>query len=112
VRCVSSRILVSKTNVAWPRHMLLAWSKNVPICKRKSGGLVVEDDELIRMHAADMVHDLGFETLEAANADDAISLLARCSDITVVFTDVQMPCSTAFISLPPSGIGGRRLYCW
>ncbi len=53
--------------------------------------LVVEDDELIRMHAADMVRDLGFETLEAANADDAISLLDRCSDITVVFTDIQMP---------------------
>ena len=53
--------------------------------------LVVEDDELIRMHAADMVRDLGFETLEAANADDAISLLERCSDITVVFTDIQMP---------------------
>jgi CheY-like chemotaxis protein len=53
--------------------------------------LVVEDNELIRMHGADMVHDLGFETLEAANADDAISLLERCSDITVVFTDIQMP---------------------
>jgi two-component system, response regulator PdtaR len=53
--------------------------------------LVVEDDELIRMHAADMVRDLGFETIEAANADEAISLLERCSDITVVFTDIQMP---------------------
>jgi two-component system, response regulator PdtaR len=53
--------------------------------------LVVEDDELIRMHAVDMVRDLGFETREAANADDAISLLERCSDITVVFTDIQMP---------------------
>ena len=27
--------------------------------------LVVEDDELIRMHAADMVRDLGFETLRS-----------------------------------------------
>jgi CheY-like chemotaxis protein len=53
--------------------------------------LVVEDDELIRMHAADMVRDLGFETIEAANADDALVLLERCSDITAVFTDVQMP---------------------
>lgn len=33
--------------------------------------LIVEDDELIRMHAADMVRELGFGTLEAANADDA-----------------------------------------
>jgi CheY-like chemotaxis protein len=53
--------------------------------------LVVEDDELIRMHAVDMVRDLGFETVEAANADAAISILEGCSDITVVFTDIQMP---------------------
>jgi two-component system, response regulator PdtaR len=53
--------------------------------------LVFEDDELIRMHAVDMVRDLGFETLEAANADDAILLLETCSDVTVVFTDIQMP---------------------
>jgi DNA-binding NtrC family response regulator len=53
--------------------------------------LVVEGDELIHMHAVDMVRDLGFETLEAANADDAILLLETCSDVTVVFTDIQMP---------------------
>lgn len=53
--------------------------------------LIVEDDELIRMHAADMVRDLGFGTLEATNADDAISLLEGCSDVTVVFTDIEMP---------------------
>jgi two-component system, response regulator PdtaR len=53
--------------------------------------LIVEDDQLIRMHAADMVRGLGFGTLEAADADDAISLLEGCSDITVVFTDIEMP---------------------
>jgi two-component system, response regulator PdtaR len=53
--------------------------------------LVVEDDELILMHAADMVRDLGFDVLEARNADDAITLLENRSDITVVFTDIQMP---------------------
>jgi CheY-like chemotaxis protein len=53
--------------------------------------LVVEDDALIRMHASEMIRDLGFETVEAANADEAISLLEGCSDITVVFTDIQMP---------------------
>ena len=53
--------------------------------------LVVEDDGLIRMHAADMVRELGFEVLEAPNADDAITLLENRSDITVVFTDIQMP---------------------
>lgn len=53
--------------------------------------LVVEDDELIRLHAADMVRDLGFEAIEASNADHAIALLESRSDIAVVFTDIQMP---------------------
>ena len=53
--------------------------------------LVVEDDELMRMHAADLVRDLGFQVIEAANADDAISLLESSRDVTVVFTDIQMP---------------------
>jgi CheY-like chemotaxis protein len=53
--------------------------------------LVVEDDELVRMHAADMVRDLGFEAIEASNADHAMSLLESRSDIMVVFTDIQMP---------------------
>ena len=53
--------------------------------------LVVEDEALIRMHAADMIRDLGFEVMEAANADQAISLLESNSEISVVFTDIQMP---------------------
>jgi CheY-like chemotaxis protein len=53
--------------------------------------LVVEDEALIRMHAADMIRDLGFEVMEAANADQAILLLESSSDISVVFTDIQMP---------------------
>jgi two-component system, response regulator PdtaR len=53
--------------------------------------LVVEDDEFIRVHAADMIRDLGFIAIEAANADEAISLLETGLDIAVVFTDIQMP---------------------
>lgn len=53
--------------------------------------LVVEDDQLIRMHAADMVSDLGFDVIEAADADEAIVLLETRPDIAVVFTDIQMP---------------------
>lgn len=53
--------------------------------------LIVEDEALIRMHAAEIVRDLGFEAIEAADADRAISLLEAISDIAVVFTDIQMP---------------------
>jgi len=53
--------------------------------------LIVEDEFLLRMDAADMVREAGFEVVEAANADQAIEILETRRDITVVFTDVQMP---------------------
>jgi len=59
--------------------------------EKKQVILVVEDEALIRMNAADMIHDLGFEVIEAANADQAISVLESNSKISVVFTDIQMP---------------------
>ena len=53
--------------------------------------LVVEDEALIRMHCAEMVRDLGFEVIEAVDADEAVSLLESVPGIKVVFTDIQMP---------------------
>ena len=53
--------------------------------------LVVEDEPLILMGAVDFVESAGFEALEARNADEAIRLLERRSDIALVFTDVDMP---------------------
>jgi len=53
--------------------------------------LIVEDDFLIRMHAAEMIADAGFDSVEAASADEAILVLEVRLDITVVFTDIQMP---------------------
>jgi CheY-like chemotaxis protein len=53
--------------------------------------LIVEDELLLRMDAVDMVAAAGFEVVEAANADQAIDILESRRDITVVFTDIQMP---------------------
>jgi two-component system, response regulator PdtaR len=53
--------------------------------------LIVEDDFLIRFHAAQMVADAGFRPIEAANADEAIAILVARADIAVVFTDIDMP---------------------
>jgi len=53
--------------------------------------LIVEDEFLLRMEAADMVRAAGFEVVEAGNADRAIEILEARRDIMVVFTDVQMP---------------------
>lgn len=53
--------------------------------------LIVEDELLLRMDAADAVKAAGFEVIEATNADQAIEILEARQDITVVFTDIQMP---------------------
>ena len=53
--------------------------------------LIVEDESLLRMDAVDMIEAAGFEVAEAANADQAIEILEARSDITVIFTDIQMP---------------------
>jgi CheY-like chemotaxis protein len=56
-----------------------------------SAVLVVEDDEMLRMCAADVVADAGFTAIEATNADEAVAILESRSDIALLFTDIQMP---------------------
>jgi len=53
--------------------------------------LVVEDEALVRMNSADVIRNLGFDVIEAEDADHAVSLLESVPGITVLFTDVQMP---------------------
>src|ERR1019366_2639519 len=58
---------------------------------KRSVVLIVEDEFLLRMDAVDMIAAAGFEVVEAANADQAIEILEARPDITVIFTDIQMP---------------------
>jgi two-component sensor histidine kinase/CheY-like chemotaxis protein len=53
--------------------------------------LVVEDEMILRMRAVDLVEDAGFCPVEAVNADEAMSILESRSDISLLFTDIQMP---------------------
>jgi len=54
--------------------------------------LVVDDEPLVRMTAADELEEAGFRVLEAANADEALTMLKTHSDeVRVRFTDVNMP---------------------
>jgi two-component sensor histidine kinase/DNA-binding NarL/FixJ family response regulator len=53
--------------------------------------LIVEDEMILRMRAVDIVEDAGFRPVEAVNADDAMSILESRSDISLLFTDIQMP---------------------
>ena len=59
--------------------------KNPPVV------LVVEDEPLLRMLAVEVVEEAGSIAIEARDADEAVILLESRADITLLFTDVNMP---------------------
>jgi CheY-like chemotaxis protein len=60
--------------------------------------LVVEDDTLVRNYVLTQLHSLGYVTLDAANATDALLLARNGQSFDLLFTDVIMP-----------GMNGRQL---
>ena len=68
--------------------------------------LIVEDDFLIRLNAAETIEEAGFDVIEAANAHQAIAILEVRSDIAVLFTDIQMPGSMDGLKLA-AAVRGR-----
>ena len=61
--------------------------------------LVVEDDQLIRMDTASSLEAADFTVYEASNAAEAIRLLALHDEITLIFTDINMPGSMDGLAL-------------
>jgi CheY-like chemotaxis protein len=61
--------------------------------------LVVDDEPLIRMHVAATIEEARFKVYEAANADQAVEILEKVEDITVLLTDVNMPGSMNGVEL-------------
>ncbi len=53
--------------------------------------LVVEDEALLRMVISEALRDAGVKVIEAANADEALAVLAAGVVVDVVLTDVRMP---------------------
>jgi CheY-like chemotaxis protein len=77
--------------------MMNNYSDDIPVV------LLVEDELLVRMAAADDLQDAGFHVLEAANADVALAVLETCSDnVQVLFTDIDMPGSMNGLDLAES----------
>ena len=52
--------------------------------------LIVEDDFLVRLCAADALSNAGYNVLQAASGPDALRLL-ESAPVDVVFTDINMP---------------------
>jgi PAS domain S-box-containing protein len=53
--------------------------------------LVVEDDALVRKYVLTQIRSLGYSTLEACNAAEALQVIDSAADIDLLFTDVIMP---------------------
>jgi CheY-like chemotaxis protein len=53
--------------------------------------LVIEDEIFVRCAVGDHLRTCGMHVIEAANAVEAIRVLASGIDIDLVFSDVQMP---------------------
>ena len=53
--------------------------------------LVVEDEGLVRLDAAESLRDAGYEVLEATDAAEALAIVLARDDIAVLFTDINMP---------------------
>ena len=60
--------------------------------------LVVEDDKLVRDYVLAQLHSLGYVTLDAANATEALAFVDTGHAFDLLFTDVIMP-----------GMNGRQL---
>ncbi|MEJ0066130.1 MAG: response regulator [Caulobacteraceae bacterium] len=53
--------------------------------------LVVEDEALVRGCTAALLEDAGCEVIEAGNAEEALRAFEAHSQVTTVFTDINMP---------------------
>jgi PAS domain S-box-containing protein len=53
--------------------------------------LIVEDDTLVRKFVVTQIRSLGYSTLEAANAVEALAIISSDAVIDLLFTDVIMP---------------------
>jgi PAS domain S-box-containing protein len=53
--------------------------------------LVVEDDRLVKDYVLTQLHSLGYITLDAANASEALALVEQGHKFDLLFTDVIMP---------------------
>lgn len=53
--------------------------------------LIVEDEAFTRLAAVDAATDVGFRTFEASDAAEALIVLQNEPQVTILFTDINMP---------------------
>lgn len=53
--------------------------------------LIVDDEPIVRMFAAEMVEEAGYAAIEAGDAHQALTVLDALDEVDVLFTDVDLP---------------------
>jgi DNA-binding NtrC family response regulator len=61
--------------------------------------LIVEDDDLVREHAINLITSMGYSVRSAKSGEQALAILSDDPDINAMFSDMVMP----------GGMGGDRL---
>ncbi len=61
--------------------------------------LVAEDDVFIRAMIADFLRDVGYDVVEASNADEAVAVFESGTPVDLLFSDVKMPGSMDGVEL-------------
>jgi CheY-like chemotaxis protein len=88
-----------------PRAAAAAQQKDQPVSPAQpasSAGemvLVVEDDPDVRAYSIEILRELGYATLEAPDAKDALAVIRREPAIVLLFSDLGLP----------GGMNGRQL---
>ncbi|WP_263262481.1 response regulator [Pseudomonas sp. RIT-PI-S] len=59
--------------------------------ERRTLVMVVEDEPLIREFVCELMHEVGFETVDYATADDAWKAFDNGLKVNLLITDVRMP---------------------
>ncbi|MDX9822289.1 MAG: response regulator, partial [Syntrophales bacterium] len=63
-----------------------------PVATFSGTVLVVDDDEIVRSVCMDLLHHLGFSTIEAKDGDQALTIFGeRADEISCVILDLTMP---------------------
>jgi PAS domain S-box-containing protein len=66
--------------------------QDAPAARLGAGtALLVDDEELVRMSTADMLHDLGYEVIEVASGEHAMRMVNAGTNFDLLVTDHLMP---------------------
>ena len=70
--------------------------------------LLVDDDDDVRETSADMLGELGYGVVQAANGPEALALLDGRPDLEVMVTDIRMPGMSGLELTPRAAVATSR----